>query len=158
LVGKKVMDQGLADLSAAVEMATDKNWPLIARGIAYRQCKDYARAIGDLDRATCLEPKNFAAFSHIAWIRATCPDSRYRDGQKAVSLATRACELAEWKSPFCLGCLAVACAEVGDFDGAVKWEKKAIELITNDDALRKKHTERLTRFQSKQPYREQADD
>jgi hypothetical protein len=35
--------------------------------------------------------------------------------------------------------------------------KKAIELITNDDTLRRKHTERLIQFEENEPYREQAD-
>ncbi len=100
--------------------------------------------------------------SHIlaqkALIWSSCPELRYRDGKKAVEAATRACELAQWKAPFALGCLAAACAENGDFDAAVKWEKKAIELIADDEPLRTKHRQVLALFEKKQPYRDQGED
>jgi hypothetical protein len=31
---------------------------------------------------------------------APCPDESFWDGLKAVALATHACELTEWKTPF----------------------------------------------------------
>ncbi len=76
----------------------------------------------------------------------------------AVALATRGCELAEWKAHFALGSLAAACAEAGDFKSAVRWQKKAIELLPADDPMRPKYLDRLAQFEKKQPYREQADD
>ena len=42
--------------------------------------------------------------------------------------ATKACKLTGWKNPNYLATLAAAFAEAGNFDDAVKWEEKAIEL------------------------------
>jgi hypothetical protein len=50
-----------------------------------------------------------------------------RDGKKAVECARRACDLMRWKNPYPIDALAAACAEAGDFAGAVHWEKVALK-------------------------------
>ncbi len=77
-----------------------------------------------------------------AWIWATCPDSRYRDGKQAVESATRACELTGWKSPDELDTLAAAYAESGDFTAAAKWGQQAAEAYTDEEHRARCH-ERL---------------
>ena len=68
-------------------------------------------------------------------------------------MATRACELTQWKNANDLDTLAAAYAEVGEFDEAVEWQEKAIQLTT--DAERKqKHQDRLKLYKEKKPYRE----
>ena len=58
-----------------------------------------------------LDPKLATALVHRAWVGARCPDKKYRDGKKAVELATKACEIAGWKDPEALGILSVAYSE-----------------------------------------------
>ena len=58
-----------------------------------------------------------------AWILATCPDARIRDGKLAVAAATRAAELTNWKDWTVFPSLAAAYAEAGDFANAVRWEQ-----------------------------------
>ena len=52
-----------------------------------------------------------------------------------------------------LATLAAAYAEVGEFDKAVEWEEKAIQLYANADD-RKKGEERIKLYKEKKPYRE----
>ena len=52
-----------------------------------------------------------------------------------------------------LDTLAAAYAESGDFDSAVKWETKAIELET-DANEKAEYGERLELYQDKKPFRE----
>ena len=125
------------------------------RGNAWYAKEEYDKAIADYDQAIALDPKFAMAYNRRAWLWATCPDEKYRDGKKAVESATRACELTDWKDADSLNTLAATCAEAGDFDTAVKWEEKALGLLAKDDEpSRKDYDARLTLYQAKKPYRE----
>ena len=69
----------------------------------------------------------------IAWAKATCPTEKYRDGKRALELATKACELSEWKKQSYLVTLAAAYAATGNFDKAIEWEQKAKDMIVDDE-------------------------
>ena len=89
----------------------------------------------------------------LAWLLATAPDDKVRDGKRAVELAKTACELTEHKNGGYLDTLAAAYAEAGDFKNAVEWQEKAIKAgdmpIKDMDAAKK----RLELFKNKKPYR-----
>jgi serine/threonine-protein kinase len=59
--------------------------------------------------------------------------------------------LSAWKDSFTLGTLAAASAETGNFDEAVKWEEKSIELGLPESDL-KQAQERLNLYKEKKPY------
>jgi serine/threonine protein kinase len=82
---------------------------------------------------------------------ATSQDSKLRDGKIAVEFATKAYELTDRKDPAYLDTLAAAYAESGDFDAAVKWQSKAIELLT-DEKEKEDYRTRLKLYQEKKPY------
>jgi tetratricopeptide (TPR) repeat protein len=90
--------------------------------------KRYDSAIADLDKALELDPKLVPALAQRAWIGAMCPDQKYRDGKKAVELATRANELAGGTDPQILGILSSSYYEIGDVDAAAMWRARANEL------------------------------
>jgi tetratricopeptide (TPR) repeat protein len=92
----------------------------------------------------------------IAWLLATSPRADLRNGTKAIEYATRACELTKWKNANIIDTLAAAYAEVGDFDSAVKWQKEAINLLTEKEPSnwQAEFEERLKLYQSGKPYRE----
>jgi protein O-mannosyl-transferase len=78
-------------------------------------------------------PDYMPALNNMAWVLATCPDPKVRDGAEAVRLAERACELTGRKNPSLLDTLAAAYAETGRFDDAVRTAEEALSLALADD-------------------------
>ena len=103
-----------------------------------------------------LDPWDPKAYKGRAWLWATCPDEKYRDGKRAVESATRACKLTDWKVADYLDTLAAAWAEAGDFDAAVEWQENALGILAkNDEQNRKDFEARLTLYRAKKPYHEE---
>ncbi len=114
---------------------------------------DYRRALAVYDELARTYPQLVEAHSRSAWLRATCPDARYRDGKLAVESARRACELTDWHKPAELEVLAAACAEAGDFGSAVKWQEKVLGL-TVEPASVQSCQQRLALYRAGKAFRE----
>lgn len=119
--------------------------------------RDYGRVLAACDEAIRVDPTNYHPHYIRAWILASCVDGRFRDGGQAVVSATRACELSGWKRAFILAALASACAETGDFDVAVEWQRRALNQMRGElprsEWLEKEGLERLNLYRDKRPYR-----
>ena len=134
---QKEYDQALADFDAAIGIDSKRAYAHYGRGEVWFYKKEYGKAIAEYDEAIRLDPKLTDPHCARAWILATCPDGRYRDGRKAVEWATKACELEQWTCPCELGTLAAAYAEVGDFESAVNWQSKANKLYSDAEDKKK---------------------
>jgi Zn-dependent protease len=110
---------------------------LTNRGVAESRRGEWQRAIADYREALRLQPGLANAQNNLAWLLAACPVNELRDGHEAVELATAACKATAWCNPSCLGTLAAASAELGDFESAVRWQKRALA----DPAYRKTYGE-----------------
>lgn len=97
------------------------------RAHVWLHLKNYGKAESDLKQAIRLEPTAFDGYNTLAWLQATCPEAKFRDGKRAVKNARTACRLCRNGHWYCLGTLAAAYAEAGDFQKAVRWEQKTIE-------------------------------
>jgi protein O-mannosyl-transferase len=71
-------------------------------------------------------PDSPRMLDELAWLFATYPDSKSRDGTEAVRLAERACALTERRIPALLDTLAAAYAEAGDFPRAISTAEEAL--------------------------------
>jgi tetratricopeptide (TPR) repeat protein len=91
-------------------------------------------AIKLLQAAVQLAPQQAAASRNLAWIYATCPDRRFRNGPKAVELAGRACELSDWNNAVYRQTLADAYLEAGDLDHAIEELRAVVRLNPADSA------------------------
>ncbi len=71
-------------------------------------------------------PDSPRMLDELAWLFATYPDSKSRDGTEAVRLAEHACDLTQRKIPALLDTLAAAYAEKGDFAQATSTAEEAL--------------------------------
>ena len=126
--------------------------PTTTGGNASGKTSKYDKAISDYNEAVRLNPTYARAYNGRAWLWATCPDAKYRDGARAVESATTACRLSDWKTANDLDTLAASYAEAGDFARAVEWQEKANALYTSA-ADREGGQERLKLYGDHKPYR-----
>jgi tetratricopeptide (TPR) repeat protein len=125
-------------------------FPILAN--LYRKGRNWPRALATLQTWAARAPKDPRPHGGLADLYATCPEAALRDAKRAVECAVRACELSQWKNPYPLDALAAACAEAGDFAGAIRWEKAALQ----DESFAARHgadaRARLQLYEAGQPY------
>jgi Zn-dependent protease len=125
-----------------------------SRGLAESRRGSWQRAVEDYREALRLQPNLAGAHNNLAWLLAACPVDGLRNAREAVEHATLACRATGWSNSSCLGTLAAACAETGDFAQAVKFQERALA----DPAYRKTYGEasvsgRLQLYRQGLPYR-----
>lgn len=144
--------------------------PLYRESLALRFYPENSTSLANLlrSRGNCVEalklysaslearPDDALAANNYAWILATHPDPKLRNGAKAKKWAQMACEVTKNRIPPLLGTLAAAHAENGEFDQAVEISKQAIASAREyqKEDLAKRLTERRVSYQNKKPFRD----
>ena len=119
---------------------------LRSRGDALLSVGDHKKAIADYESAvesvgklefeTADEfQKQEAAgiYNNLSWVLATSPNDSVRDGKRSLELAEKAAKFSDYKAAHILSTLAAAYAESGNFDKAVEWSEKAVQLGDEED-------------------------
>jgi tetratricopeptide (TPR) repeat protein len=150
-------DLAAADYSKKIELEPSNTWSYYIRSKAYLKMGEYDQAIDDLDKVIVLAPKMPGAYNYKAWILATSPEAKYRDGAKAFELAGKALKLDNSNYNY-WDTLAAAYAEMGRFEEAVTTQEMAISLfikITAEQSSEKDELEKhLEAFKANKPWRE----
>jgi len=107
----------------------------------------HEEAIGALQTVVRIEPNNALAHFGIG-----CANSGLKRYIEATKYLQKACQLTNYQNHTYVATLADIYAESGDFEKAVEYQKKAIELA--DDQAKKEYEKRLTSYQAKKPWRE----
>jgi serine/threonine-protein kinase len=109
---------------------------------------------GSLFEAVQFDTNHVALVNNMAWVFATNPDPKLRNGKYAVRLATRACEMTGFQTNYCVETLAAAYAEDSRFDEAIASAQLACSLTSpaGEAELLKQYQALLELFRSHQRY------
>jgi protein O-mannosyl-transferase len=149
-------EESLAHLQKALEIDPENGEAHNNLGNTFLRIGRVDEAIAHYSKALEINPLNVNAQNNMAWLLATSPEARLRNGPKAVELAERADHLAGNQSPVIGATLAAAYAETGRFSDAVKTARRALQLATGQgnrilaDAIR----EQIELYQSGSPSRD----
>ncbi len=115
-----------------------------------------ADAIVQLREALKVSPNLVGAMNNLAWMLATTPDSKLRNGTEAVQWSERACELTRRQEPMFVGTLAAAYAEAGRFPEAIHTaeEAGALARAQNRTDLVESNARLVELFKAGKPFRE----
>ena len=146
----------LQDATMALRERGSFSQSAILRAEINSKLGNYDAVLRELKQVASLGSRGNAypeALNGLAWFHATCPESRCRNGQLAVTEAKRACSRSNYQKPGFLDTLAAAYAEMRDFDNAVRFEEKAMAIGASPEDM-KAMREHLASFKQHRPYRD----
>jgi len=115
-------------------------------GLVFAMSGDVERARAQMEEAVSIDSGSVMAQHLLARLLATAADPAQRDPRRAIVLAHRAAERSDYRLPEVLATLAAAHASAGEFDQAVKWQSRALEICAESE--RGRYRERLERYRS----------
>lgn len=148
-------NKAISDFNEAIRLdkASDPEY-IFYRGQALEAKGDYEKAIADYQKAISVDPKDPDFYNALAWLQATCPTDRIRNGKEAFKNASQAHQLGGGNDPVYMDTLAAAYAENGSFPQAQEWQSKAIELIM-DEETKEDYRKRLALYKQNKPVRQE---
>jgi tetratricopeptide (TPR) repeat protein len=158
LVGQGRIAEGLAQYAVAMELAPADPQPHYLTGVAQLKQRQFAAAAGNFREGLRLNPNHVKSLARLARLLATAPDDTVRNGAQAIELANRAVLLTGGQQPAVLDTLAMAYAETGRFEEAVKTLETAMRLLEQGGAVEESKSlePHLAKFKSRQPWRDTA--
>jgi tetratricopeptide (TPR) repeat protein len=150
--GRGEFGKAAADLDEAVRDCPGIAVGWVNRGYAFELAGKYAEALADYEQAERAGAAPLAR-NNRAWVLATCPAAKVRDGAKAVELARAACEATRDREGMYLDTLAAAHAEAGGFADAVRAQEKALADKGYTARYGEDGRARLALYKDKKPFR-----
>ncbi len=155
LILKGEWEAGIAESKLALRMDPNLKRAHYNLVTAYESTGETGKVIEHLENACRLAPEDPAPLQKLAWLHATHTDAKYRNGEKAVALASQLHALAGGRDLEHAGTLAAAYAESGNFEKAVETMENAVKLAEagGNPGLVSSFHERLRMFRAGLPYR-----
>jgi tetratricopeptide (TPR) repeat protein len=156
--------QALRILDQVIQ-ANDANWQahrlqgeiLLSQGEHADAVIAYEKALNLMPEAVSSEIRS-SLLNNLSWLLATSPIDEVRDGNRSLELGLQACELTKYSQAHILSTLAAAYAEQGNFEKAIEFSEKAVELGRKDgnEQLEQLESE-LKSYRDKKPWREKQE-
>jgi protein O-mannosyl-transferase len=150
------LNESLANLKKALEI--DPEYPEAHNNLANTLLRmgRVDEALAHYNKALEKSPQSVNTLNNFAWLLATSPEARLRNGPRAAELAERADRLTAGNNPVVIATLAAAYAEVGRFPEAVKTAQRALDLAiaSGNHALADAINAQIELYQSGSPSRE----
>jgi len=143
--------------SKAIKIDADQFLSRRGRSDALISIGQHAKAVKDLERALTLKPDDSGVLNNLAWLLATSPDDALRDGKRAIELATKACDVTEWKAAHIISTLAAGYAETGDFAKAREYSEKAVDTDGGAGGIDDQLKRELQSYVEEKPWRERQE-
>ena len=149
---KKNYENALADYEKAISLDPKFRLPRSNRRRVWEKQGEWGKLATDLKNLLNEGHLTAEVCNEFAWFRATCPADEQRIASQAIEYATKACDITRWKDANTLDTLAAAYAESQDFESAVQWQQKSLELASPNQ--REDFELRLKLYRENKPYRE----
>lgn len=127
------LEPALSDFNQAIKLNNFVSEVFSNRAALWEEKQQFDSAIKDYQRAIELNPTSATAHNDLAWLYATCPDTKFQNPKAAVMHAELACELTQSRDWNLLDTLATAYRENEQIDLAVKTLTKAVEIAPDQE-------------------------
>ncbi len=125
--GLKDYAGAIADRDEAIRLDPSNAVAIVNRGVSKFLSRDYTGALADYDEGIRVGRQSLHAYSNKAFLLATSPMASMRDPVAAKENAAQALTI-DATNGYALNAMACAVALAGDFDSAIEWETKAIQV------------------------------
>jgi tetratricopeptide (TPR) repeat protein len=127
-VGNRQPDRATVEFQTAIRLQPDNAEAQLGLAMILESTGRNAEAQAHYWKTIELATNSITALNNLAWLLAADADPRLRNGNQAVQLAGRACELTHYQQAFLIGTLAAAYAEAGRFKDATAAAQKAQDV------------------------------
>lgn len=141
----------------AIKIDQEQFLSLRGRSDALISIGKHAAAAKDLERALKVKPEDSGVLNNLAWLLATSPDDDLRNGKRAIDLATKACDVTEWKAAHIISTLAAGYAEAGNFAKAREVSQQAVDVAGDDKGIDEQLQQELESYKAEKPWRERQE-
>ncbi len=125
---KGMSDVAIAQFKRAIAANPAAMGAYIRLGMLLEARGKSKEAITVYGKAIRVKPNYFRAYINLARLYSTGPDIPLRDGERAVKLAEKACQLTDFRNPAALDALSVALKKKGDFKRAAQIKERSMRL------------------------------
>ena len=151
-------DQALPELETEIALEPRDAPGEEALAVVFDQLGNSSESLNHWRKALAIEPQRSSALVGLSWLLATSPDSALRNGEEAVTLATKAQDLSSGGDPIILDTLAAAYAETGQFLRALAIANRALDLADErkDESLAHAIRSRILLYGTNEPFRDNS--